>query len=323
MVWFTLLAGLVLVTFGAESLVRGAVRLATRLGLSPMFIGMTIVGFGTSTPELGASLTASARGVTDISVGNVVGSNIFNIAFILGITAALCPIRVVVREIRADMVVMLLAAFVPLAAVAGGAVTGWMGGLMLLGLAAFVTLGYRRAKRAPADDQLLLERELGTVMPPRAGRAWLSVLLVALGLAMLVGGSVLFVDSARTIATGFGVSDLVIGLTIVAAGTSLPELATSVVAAYRKSPDIAVGNIVGSNIFNILGILGVSAIVEPQAVSRQSLVLDIPVMIGLSVLVWILMATGRRVSRAEGIVLLACYGGYLAVLLVWAPHWFA
>lgn len=322
MVWFTLIAGLVLVTVGAESLVRGAVRLATRFGLSPMFIGMTIVGFGTSTPELGASVTASLRGATDISIGNVVGSNIFNMAIILGLTAVLCPIRVVVRQIRADMVVMLLAACVPLAAIIGGFVNAWMAALMLLGLAAFLFFGYRRAKTAPADEQALVGQELETVVHTGTGRVWLSVLLVAIGLAMLIGGSILFVDSARTIASGLGVSDLVIGLTIVAAGTSLPELATSVVAAYRKSPDIAVGNIIGSNIFNILGILGVSALVTPQAVSRQSLVLDIPVMIGLSILVWILMATGRRVSRAEGAVLLACYGAYLFVLLALAPGWF-
>lgn len=322
MVWFTLIAGLVLVTLGAEALVRGAVRLATRLGVSPMFIGMTIVGFGTSTPELGASVTASLHGVTDISLGNVVGSNILNIALILGLTAALCPIRVAVREIRADMVVMLLAAFVPLAAVLGGAVTPWMGGLMLLGLGAFLFFGYRRAKRAPPEEQSLVEHELDEVVHAGADRVWLSVVLVAAGLALLVGGSVLFVDSARTIASALGVSDLVIGLTIVAAGTSLPELATSVVAAFRKSPDIAVGNIVGSNIFNMLGILGVSALVTPQRVGTQTLLLDLPAVITLSVLMWLFLATGQRLSRLEGLCLLACYAIYLVLLLGFAPGWF-
>lgn len=323
MTWLFLVLGLGMVTLGAEALVRGAVRLATRMGLSPLFIGMTIVGFGTSTPELGASLTASIKGVTDISVGNVVGSNIFNIAFILGLAAVLCPIRVAIREMRADMIVMLLVAFVPLAGALTGTVDRWMGVLMLAGLAAFVLIGYRRARSAPKEEQILVDREIESVVHARKDALWLSVLLVVVGLALLVTGSVFFVDSARTIASSFGMSDLVIGLTIVAAGTSLPELATSVVAAYRKSPDIAVGNVVGSNIFNVLGILGISAVVTPQGVGRQVLLMDLPVMIALSALLWMLMRSGQRLTRGEGFVLLACYGAYLVMLLAFAPGWFA
>ena len=321
MTTLVLVLGLVMVSVGAEILVRGATALAVRLGVPPLFIGLTVVGFGTSSPELAASVTATLGGAARVSIGNVLGSNIFNLAVILAVAALVSPIRVHIKELHRDLAVMTAAAFVPLAALAtGGAVPGWMGAALIALLGVYVWRAAASARAARRSEQFVMEQELcraGPTVPERgATPAWLSGVLVIAGLTMLVLGSRLFVRSAVEIAGSLGVSELVIGLTIVAAGTSLPELATSVVAALRGSPDVAVGNIVGSNIFNILGILGVAALVGPQTVPAAALAIDVPVLIAASAGVWWMLRTGETMIRPEGALLLAGYAVYLGVLIV-------
>lgn len=318
MPYILLVASLGLLTLGAELLVRGSVEVARRAGLSSFFIGLTIVGFGTSTPELAASMAAALRGQGDIAVGNVVGSNIFNIAVILGIAALVCPIPVKVAAVRREGFIVVLACAAPFAALlTGGEIGRVMGALLVACLCVYLFMAYRASKReAHAELLAELEREVGAAADKPSGSVLLSLVFLACGLGLLIVGARVLVDSATTIARGAGISELVIGLTIVAAGTSMPELATSAVAAMRRQPDIAVGNVLGSNIFNILGILGVTCVVTPQTVARQVFVLDAPVMLGLSVLVLPLMFSASRLSRAEGVALLAAYGGYLAALFL-------
>jgi cation:H+ antiporter len=322
-----LLVALACLTAGAELLVRGSVALAQRIGISSFFIGMTIVGFGTSAPELAASVTAAMRGHTDINVGNVVGSNICNIALILGLTAIIAPIAVHRRIVRVELWILLLVSAVPFVAIfTGGVLTRLMAIVMLIGLGFTIWRGYLmgRAEGADQDDGI---GQIAQSMPeptPRAWRNYATVHLTAiiLGLSVLIVGSHLLVDSAVTIARELGMSELVIGLTIVALGTSAPELVTSIVAAARRQSDLSVGNIFGSNIFNILGILSVSAIIAPQTLSAQVFRLDLPVMFLLTVVCLPIMLTGRRIARGEGTLLVIAYAGYVTVLLTVAPAWF-
>lgn len=316
--------GLLLVTLGAEFLVRGASTLALRAGVSPLFIGLTIVGFGTSAPELGASLVATSQGVSDVSVGNVVGSNLFNIAVILALTALVKPVRVHFAEVRREVRIAIAAAVVPwIAWFAGGYVPRWAGIGLLSLLAAHLVSSYRMARAASAQDRALAADEVratfdietpGPVTPLR-DRAWVNVSLVVAGLALLVVGSRMFVTSAIAVAQDLGVSELVIGLTIVSMGTSLPELVTSAVAALRGNPDIALGNVLGSNIFNSFGILGTCAVVSPQAVADPVLFMDVPAVLLATLALIPIMRTGGVISRAEGGLLLAGYGVYLTILL--------
>lgn len=324
-----LAASLVVMTLGAEGLVRGAVAVAKRLGVSSFFIGLTIVGFGTSTPELCTSLVAAWKGTGDIAVGNVVGSNIFNVAVILGITALICPIPLRLGVVKREIWVVVAVACVPFVALAtGGRVERWAGGVMVALLVVYLWNGYSRGRsqnqkdlEAKAEEEL--EEELAI---PEKG--WLAhpvtnLAMIAIGLALLVGGSWLLVHAATSIARSLGVSDLVIGLTIVAAGTSAPELVTSLVAAVRRQPDISVGNILGSNIFNILGILGLTCVILPQDMSRQTQLLDLPVMLAVSVACLPIMMSGSRISRGEGAAMLAFYAVYAYALFAWAPGWFS
>jgi cation:H+ antiporter len=323
-----LAVALLVLTGGAELLVRGAVAVAKRLGVSSFFIGLTIVGFGTSTPELCTSLVAAWRGTGDIAVGNVVGSNIFNIALILGVTALISPIALRLELVRKEVAIVIGVALVPLAALATGGELGRVAGCaMVLALVVYLWRGYvsgRREVQRELSEATVHEIEEELLVPERG---WLAHPLTSLasigaGLALLVGGSTLLVGAATGIARGLGVSDLVIGLTVVAAGTSAPELVTSLVAALRKHSDISVGNILGSNIFNILGILGITCVVMPQEVSRQVLVLDVPVMIAVSLACIPIMRSGARISRGEGLLMLAGYAVYVYVLFAWAPGWF-
>jgi cation:H+ antiporter len=305
-----ILAGIVLLYFGAEGLVRGSASIAARLGLTPLVIGLTVVAFGTSMPELVVSIGASLDGKGPIAVGNVVGSNIGNIALILGLAALIQPLRVQAQIVRVDLPILLIASVALVAILADGAVGRVEGGLLFAGLLAYIGTSLRLARREPAA----VEAEFVEGMP-RAGRsAALDAGMVAAGLALLVLGARLLVTGAVDIAEGFGLSQAVIGLTIVAIGTSLPELATSVVAALKGQGDIAVGNVVGSNLFNILGILGITALVRPLAQSGMSSV-DLGVMLVLTVVLLPLMRSGFRVSRAEGGVLVAGYAAYTTYLL--------
>lgn len=318
-----LLASLVVVTMGAEALVRGASTLALRAGVSALFVGLTIVAFGTSSPELAASLTATLRGSTDVSVGNVVGSNIFNVGLILGLTALVHPIRVRLHAIRRDLMVAMAAATVPfLSVLMGGQVSRSAGLFLVSALFVYVAASYRSARTAHREERELARDEIQSTLAVDLShdrlrdRTWVNIVQVLLGMLMLVLGSRYFVGSAMELASRAGMSDLAIGLTVVSAGTSLPELVTSLVAAKRRNPDIAIGNVIGSNIFNLLGILGACALVEPQAVARQVLYLDAPVMCLATLALLPIMRSGGVVSRTEGVALIVGYAAYLAVTLI-------
>jgi cation:H+ antiporter len=324
-----ILGGLVLLTLGGEFLVRGAVRIAAMLGMSPLLIGLTLVGFGTSTPELVTSVQASLAGSSGIAIGNIVGSNIANILLILGIAALICPITVGASALRRD------AAMVVFTAVLMGAVGWWwtmdrtVGVVFTVFLGAYVFQAYRQERATPASpeaphtavfDKGEALEELIPHTPKRAagkgnGATAMAVLIALAGLALLVVGGSLLVDGAIRLARGLGVSESVIGLTIVAVGTSMPELVTSVVAAVRRHSDVALGNVLGSNVYNILGVGGLTALISPTAIGAEMLAVDIPVMIGVSLLLVAFASTGRLLSRIEGALLVTGYIAYVA--LIW------
>lgn len=305
-----LLVGLVLLTAGAEVLVRGASAIALRFGLSELVVGLTVVAFGTSAPELAVSVKSSLAGQGGIAMGNVIGSNIFNVAAILGIAAMICPLAVHQKVIRLDMPIMLMASGLFTALLmTGGGLSRVEGALLVTGLIVFTVWSILLGKRE--TDQGV---DLGSIGSPQP--LGLSIAFVAAGLGLLVLGAQFLVDNATVIARHFGISETVIGLTIVAAGTSLPELATSVVAALRRQTDIAIGNIVGSNIFNILGIAGTAALVapiDPQGIRW----LDLGAMMATSLVLLPLMRSGFRLVFWKGAVLFASFLGYL--WLIW-PH---
>lgn len=304
------LLSFVVLTVGAEILVRGASSIGLSFGLSPLVVGLTIVAFGTSAPELAVSLRAALSGAGDIAMGNVVGSNIFNVAFILGFAALVRPLSVQLQVIRFDMPLMLAASVLFVAFLSfGGGLARWEGALLFAGIIAYTVHSVRAARRESTPK--LDAEALDTLAVPKAPLAvWLSILLILGGLVSLVLGARLLVDNAVLIAQALNVSEAIIGLTIVAAGTSLPELATSVVASIRRETDIAVGNIVGSNIFNVLCIAGAAGIVTPISVAGVQTT-DLIWMIGISALLLPLMWTGFKIARWEGAVLLASYGVYL------------
>ena len=300
-----LLAGLVLLYFGAEGLVRGSASLALRLGLSPLVVGLTVVAFGTSSPELFVSLRAALEGQGAISVGNVVGSNICNIGLILGLCALIAPIATTSQIIRVDIPIMLGVTALSLFFLADGRLGRPEGALLFSLLVAYIVFSIALTRRKPQDN---LGTEFGDeVRISKRGLA-VDLLMVAGGLILLVFGARFLVDGAVIIARALGWSEALIGLTIVAIGTSLPELATSLLAAAKKASDIAVGNIVGSNIFNLLGILGITAIVHPLVAVGIG-VIDLAVMALFSLALWPIAYYRQRITRSEGALLLA---GYLA-----------
>ncbi len=305
-----ILGGVGLLYGGAEGLVRGASALALRLGLSPLVVGLTVVAFGTSAPELVVSVQATLAGAGGIAVGNVVGSNVANVALILGLSAALRPLRVEAALVRRE-IPLLVAVTVGVVALLWGQELGRGGGALLLGgLLVYLAVTLRLARRDRAAVAALVEE------PARpAGSAWRDGLLAVAGLALLVLGAQGLVRGATAVAAALGVPDAVVGLTVVAVGTSLPELATSAVAAARGAGDLALGNVVGSNLFNLLGILGAAAVVQPLAAPglRHA---DLLVMLGLTVLLLPLVRSGFVLSRWEGTALLAAYAVYAGLLLI-------
>jgi cation:H+ antiporter len=322
-IWLPLLGGLFLLIAGGELLVRGAVGVAERLGVSPLVIGLTLVGFGTSTPELVTSVQAALAGSPGIAYGNVVGSNIANVLLILGIAALIAPIAVASSALKRDGVVMLAAA-IAFAALALTVPLGRTVGLIFIaGLVSYIVLAFRQERTAGAGHGAVAEkaRALEQVDPALAPGAtpgpslWVGLGLAVLGLGLVVLGGKFLVDGAISLARGFGISETVIGLTIVALGTSMPELVTSVVAGLKKQGDVAFGNIVGSNIYNVLGIAGFTAAIAPGAVPAEIARFDAPVMVAVSVVLLLVAYTGLRVSRREGLALLLGYGAY--VWLVW------
>ena len=303
MEWVLLVAGLLALFLGGEALVRGAVGIARKLAIPPLLIGLTVVGFGTSMPELLVSVDAALRGVPDIAIGNIIGSNIGNILLILGLAALVWPIRVMGDTLRRDTAVMMGAALVLLPAFWPGELGRMTGLALVAGLAGFLLISLLR----PGNDA----SEADDAPIPRL---WLSLIWVGAGLAALMLGARWLVDGATAIARDLGLSEAFIGLSIVAIGTSLPELATSLVAALRRQSEIAIGNIVGSNIFNVLGILGITAMIQPIPVADRFLTLDLPVMIAASAILTVLL-TRPRIGRLTGLGLLAGYAAYVWVAM--------
>ena len=304
--------GLVLLIVGAEGLVRGASRLAARLGISSLIIGLTVVAFGTSSPELAVSLKAAIDDQAGIAIGNVVGSNIFNVLFILGLSALIVPLVVAQQLVRFDIPLMIaLSGLVLLMAL--DEVIGRFDGLVLVvGLVAYTTFLLRQGKRPDSPDSS------STTSSP-----WgIDLLLVAGGLGLLVLGSRWFVEGAVAFAGYLGVSDQVVGLTIIAAGTSLPEVVTSLIAALRGERDIAVGNVVGSNVFNILGVLGLTGLLAPAgiALSPAMIGFDLPVMIAVALACLPICFTGGQISRWEGGVFFGYYLAYTLYLILAAAR---
>ncbi|WP_404366940.1 calcium/sodium antiporter [Marinobacter sp.] len=316
--------GIVFLIVGAEALVRGASRMAAAFGIAPLVIGLTVVAFGTSSPELAVSIESALSGQANIALGNVVGSNIFNVLFILGVSALIVPLIVSQQLIRIDVPLMIGLSVIVLLFSLDGAI-GWIDGLLLVtGLVVYVSflIIQSRRERNEAAGKAELEGIPGLGDGPESGGWGKNLGLVVVGLVLLVLGSRWLVDSAVAFAQHLGVSELVVGLTIVAAGTSLPEVVTSIIAALRGERDIAVGNVVGSNIFNIMGVLGIASIIAPEgiAVAPSVLAFDMPVMIAVAFACLPIFFTGGIIDRKEGGLLLGYYVAYTLYLILAASH---
>ncbi len=319
MTFVYLIAGLVLLVAGAEVLVRGAAKLAAQFGISPLVIGLTVVAFGTSAPETAVSVQASLNGSGDIAIGNVVGSNIANVLLILGMTALVAPLVVSRQLIRLDVPIMIGASLVTFGLAWDGQLSRIDGAILFSAVVIytlFLVISSRRENAAGADDEFAKEFGLDEPAKPHAGL--INAGLVLGGLVLLVVGSNFLVEGAVALARTLGLSELVIGLTVIAIGTSLPELATSIMAAFRGERDIAVGNIVGSNIFNLLCVLGLASLVSPQAigVSSNALAFDFPVMIAVAVACLPIFFAGYCIKRWEGALFLAYYVAYTLYLVL-------
>ena len=307
-----LMLGVALLTIGGEALIRGSLAAARRLGVSPLLSGLVIVGFGTSAPELVVSVDAALNQQPDIAIGNVVGSNIGNILLILGTCALITPLAVRPMALRRDAVTVVAASILFIVLVGGNALGPVDAAILLISLVAYLVWAYwsERLHASPSAELHKAEAEELSALPKSV--VWTVTILIT-GLVLLIAGSQVLLLGAIGIAEQFGVSEAVIGLTLVAVGTSLPELSISVIAALRRHADVAVGNVLGSNIFNLLGILGVSALLQPLPVHARILQFDQWVMLGSSVLLLVFLYTGRRLSRLEGGVLLVGYGVYVGL----------
>jgi cation:H+ antiporter len=316
MLWF--IPGLIALVLGAELLVRGASKLALAFGISPLVVGLTVVAFGTSSPELAVSVQSAWTGRVDIALGNVVGSNIFNILFILGLSALITPLVVHRQLVRQEVPLLVGVSFLLWALASDGGIGRWDGLLFVALLVGYTILVIRQSRRDTAA-----ERDTNTSIPLPDGTAWgrhwsVQLLLVAAGLALLILGSNWLVGAAVTLARQLGMSELVVGLTIVAIGTSLPEVATSVMAAVRGERDIAVGNVIGSCIFNILAVLGISASIAPGELLVPSSMpaFDLPVMVAVTMACLPIFFTGHLIARWEGGLFLGYYMAYTAYLIL-------
>ena len=310
------LVGFVLLYFSAEWLVKGSSSLARSLGVSPIVIGLTVVAFGTSAPELVVSLISSIQGKSMIAVGNVVGSNICNIALILGLSALFNPVKSDPSVVRCDIPIMLGVSLYLILLTMNSTLGRIEGATLFAGIILYTFFNYFLAtKKTAASSKVVSELEEIGYIPSRLKQ----LVLIALGIAGVVGGAQIVVDNAVRIMQILGVSEKFIGLTIVAFGTSLPELATSVVAAVRREMDISIGNLVGSNVFNIMSVLGIASLVRPIPIPggffESGLWIDYLVMLFTSFLPWLMMRKDFTVNRRDGVVLLACYVGYLGYLI--------
>jgi cation:H+ antiporter len=309
--------GLAALMAGAQSLVHGASRIALSLGLSPLVVGLTIVAFGTSAPELAISVGAAVHGANDIAVGNVVGSNIFNVLMIIGISALIAPLTVHAQVIRQEVPIMISASLLLLVMMLDARLS-WIDAAILLGLLiAYVVFLVRQSRAETLQTQEIYAEAVED--PHRWDRHWsVQVLLILVGLGLLIAGSNWLVDASVAFARAMGVSDLVIGLTIIAAGTSMPELATSIVAAMRGERDIAIGNVVGSNTFNVLGCLGVTGLVASSGLEISPAVMnfDIWVMAAVALACLPVFIAGREIGRAKATLFVGYYVAYLAYLIL-------
>ena len=320
--WALFVIGLLMLYYGAEWLVKGASSLARSLGLTPMVIGLTVVAFGTSTPELVVSVISSLQQKSMIAVGNVVGSNICNIALVLGLVSLFMPIKSNKSVVKRDIPIMLGISLYLLLISLNSTIGRLEGTTLLGGIIIYVCLNYYYAvkgtKQASGRERFSKELVAEDIeyIPSRARQ----ITLIVAGILFVVTGAEILIGSAVKIMTIFGVSEKFIGLTIVALGTSLPELATSVVAAIKKEMDISIGNLVGSNVFNILGVLGTASLIRPIQIPGgfigSGLLIDYIVMMFISFLPWIMMRKTNTVMRRDGVVLLFCYVGYIAYLTV-------
>jgi cation:H+ antiporter len=300
--------GVVLLYLGGEGLVRGSSRLARNLGINTIVIGLTLVAFGTSTPEFVVSLFAAFKGSSDLVVGNIVGSNISNIGLILGISALICPIMVQMKILKTEVPIMIIVSLVMMLTAFNLRIGFYEGILLFATTVAFVIYTYYSALEEPSEIETEFKEFIGTNNSNNR-----NIFFIVVGLLGLIIGARFVVNSAIFIASAFGISELVIGISVVAIGTSLPELSTSIVAAYRKEHDIVVGNIIGSNIFNV-GILGIVSVIRPTKVNPDILRFELPVMLLFALASLPIMKTGSRISRAEGIVLLVFYVLFIVLL---------
>ncbi len=312
--YLLIVAGLAILVVGAEFMVRGSVGLAKRLGLSTLLIGMTVVAFGTSAPELVVTVDAVLEGAPDVAVGNIIGSNIANLMLIIGTAAAIMPIVRCQRPLVFDAFILTAASLVFAGFCWLGVIPRWAGAVLVVGLAAFLVFSYRREKMGAGDPiaagRLEETEELATARMP----LWLALVATAGGLAGLVLGADMLVEGSIAVARAHGVSEAVIGLTLIAIGTSLPELGASVVAAIRKHSDIAVGNVIGSNLFNMLGVGGLAAVVAPLAVAPEIQTIHIWVMLAATAIFLPFIVTRIRCGRLAGAAFLVLYFGYIGWL---------
>jgi len=308
--------GFVLLIVGAEALVKGSSRLAAALGISPLVIGLTVVAYGTSSPELAVSIQSSLTGQADLALGNVVGSNIFNVLFILGLSAMIAPLVVSQQLVRLDVPLMIAISLLLLLLALDGNLSRLDGLLFFSINIAYVVWAIRQSRKENQQVKDEYEKEYGAA--GRSSKWWVNLILIIAGLGMLVLGSRWLVEGAVAVAQALGLSELIIGLTIVAAGTSLPEVATSIIASIHGERDIAVGNVVGSNLFNLLSVLGLTSLLAPNgvAVSPAALRFDIPVMIAVAVACLPIFFTGYRIGRREGMLFFTYYLLYTLYLIL-------
>lgn len=305
-----ILVGIVLVLWGADRLTDGAVAVAEKMKMPQIVIGLTIVAMGTSMPEFCVSLVSALKGTTDLAVGNIVGSNIFNTLLIVGVSAWVAPMTILKSTVRKDIPFTLFASVILLVMCLDGNISRLDAGILFVLFLVFMYVTLKGAKTKD-DDSTAKTDSIEDNKKPMA--TWLSIVWIIVGLACLIGGSNLFVEGATKVAEHIGVSEAVIGLTIVAGGTSLPELATSVVSARKGNSGIAIGNVLGSNVFNILAILGVTGVITPMHLQGITM-LDLSMMVVSTLLVWLFSFTKYKIARWEGVVLTIVFIGYMVVL---------
>lgn len=318
MMYVQMAAGFALLLGGADLLVRAAAALAKHLAISSLAVGMTVVAFGTSAPELMVTLDAALSGAPDIGVGNIVGSNIANLLLIIGVSAAICPI-VISRPLRHDSLVLAAVSLLFTALALTGVLAWWAGAILVIALALFLLAAgrreqHRRSFDSSESDNNTVENGHGEAQPS-GRRDWHIWASLAAGLAGVIFGADLLVTGSVTFARAVGISEAVIGLSLIAIGTSLPELAASVTAAIRRHPEISLGNVIGSNIFNMLCVAGITAIVVPLPVAEQIRSFDLWVMLAATAALFPFLFAGRRIGRIVGVVFVLLYAGYLAVLV--------